>query len=127
MESCIPKRALPKKKNLPWLTKNLTRAMHKRNWLYRRAKKTGQSTWKSKYKAARNETLKMLRKEKQGYFDKHINNVSTKQFWKTMKFLNKDAVLIPTLIDNDHNKAIDDQDKAQNALIHHCLLCSTQT
>ena len=53
----------------------------------------------------------MLRKEKQGYFDKHINNVSTKQFWKTMKCLKKDTVSIPTLIDNDH-KAIVDQDKA---------------
>ena len=112
MGSCIPKGVLPKKKNLPWLTKNLTRAMHKRKWLYRRARKTGQSAWKKKYKAARNETLKMLRKEKQDYFDKYVNNVSTKQFWKTMKYLRKDAVSIPTLIDNDHNKAIEDQDKA---------------
>ena len=34
MQSCIPKGVLPKTKNLPWLTKNLTPAMHKRNWLY---------------------------------------------------------------------------------------------
>ena len=55
----------------------------------------------------------MLHKEKQGYiFDKHVNNMSTKQFLKTMKFLEKDTVSITTLIDNDHNKAIEDQDKA---------------
>ena len=48
---------------------------------------------------------------KQYYFDKYVNNLSTKQFWKTMKYLRKDAVSIPTLIDDDH-KAIADQDKA---------------
>jgi hypothetical protein len=34
-------------------------------------------------------------------FDKHINSV-----------LKKDAVLIPTLVDDKHNTAIEDQDKA---------------
>ena len=86
MEICIPKGTLPKKKNLPRLTKNLTCAMRKRNWLYRRARKTGQAAWMSKYKAARNKTLAMLQKEKQSYFDKHVNNVSSKQIWKTMRF-----------------------------------------
>ena len=85
--------------------------MCKRNWLYRRARKTGQAAWMSEYKAARNKTLAKLRKEKQSYFDKHVNNVSSEQFWKTMKFLKKDAVSIPTLVDDGH-KAIEDQDKA---------------
>ena len=114
METCIPKGTLPKKKNLPWLTKNLTRAMRKRNWLFRRAKNAGpaQAQWKSKYKIARNKALTMLRKEKQAYFDKNVNNVNNKEFWKTIKFLNKGSVSIPTLVDDEHDKAIEDQDKA---------------
>ena len=108
METCIPKGTLPKKKKLPWLTKNLIRAMRKRNWLYRRARNSGQATW---YKAARNKALAMLRNEKQSYFDKHVNNVSNRQFWKTIKFLKKEAVSISTRVDEEHNKAIEDRDK----------------
>ena len=35
--------------------------MYKRKWLYRIAKVSGQSSWKAKYKAARNRTMTMLR------------------------------------------------------------------
>ena len=31
MESCMPKGILPKRKNLPWLSKNIRWAMQKRN------------------------------------------------------------------------------------------------
>ena len=41
MESCIPKGILPKRKNLPWLSKNIRRAMQKRNNVY----KKGQAFW----------------------------------------------------------------------------------
>ena len=35
-----------------------------------------------------------------------------KQFWKTIKSLKRDVVIIPTLTDDNHNEAIGDQDKA---------------
>ena len=82
METCIPKGTLPQRRNLPWLTKNLVRAMRKRKWLYRRAKVSGLPSWKNKYKAARNKALTMLRRAKQKYFDSCINSTSNKQFWK---------------------------------------------
>ena len=54
----------------------------------------------------------MLRRAKQKYFYSCINSASNKQFWKTIKSLKRDAVIIPTLTDDDHNEAIGDQDKA---------------
>ena len=41
MELCIPKKPLPKRRNLPWLTKELTKGIRKRNLLYRRARRGG--------------------------------------------------------------------------------------
>ena len=49
-----------------------------------------------------------------------INSASAcnKQFWKTIKSLKRDAVIIPTLTDDDHNEAIiGDQDKANNIML----------
>lgn len=60
MKTFIPKGTLRWKKNLPWLTKNLIHAMHKRKWLYRMAKASRQSSWKGKYTAARNRTLTIV-------------------------------------------------------------------
>ena len=64
MEECIPKTVLPPRKNLPWLNKNLTRAMKKRNQLYKRAKQSGDF---SKYKHARNNIVSNLRKAKKAF------------------------------------------------------------
>ena len=41
MKETIPKRTVPKRQNLPWLSKNALWAMRKRNYLYRQAKRTG--------------------------------------------------------------------------------------
>ena len=63
MEKCIPKGTLPRpwRKNPPWLTKNLLRAMCKRNSLFRRARNTNHPTH---WKAYRNMTVSMLRQSK---------------------------------------------------------------
>ena len=44
IEDCVPKKVLPKRRNLPWMTRNLTRAMRKRNHLFRCAKKSGSTS-----------------------------------------------------------------------------------
>ena len=50
MNECIPKKKLPNRKNLPWLTKKLINMIKRRNLLYKRAKLTGNF---SKYRAIR--------------------------------------------------------------------------
>ena len=41
MAACIPKGMLPKKKNLPWMSKNIHRTIMRRNNMYKRAKSSG--------------------------------------------------------------------------------------
>ena len=103
MEECIPKTVLPPRKNLPWLNKNLTRAMKKRNQLYKRAKQSGDF---SKYKHARNNIVSNLRKAKKAFFGS-LNPKNSKKFWKTMKYLNKQQCSIPTLRHGDANVQTD--------------------
>ena len=67
MESCIPKGILPKRKNLPWLSKNIRRAMQKRNNVYKRAKLSGCSQLWNKFRTMRNRVTTMLRNSKQAF------------------------------------------------------------
>ena len=96
MEQCIPQRSLPPRKNLPWMNKNLKQAMRRRNALYKNGKRTGNF---SKFKAARNRVVNLLRESKKNYFTK-INPRDTKKFWKIIKSLNKTSQSIPTLSHN---------------------------
>ena len=53
MEECIPKATLPPRRNRPWLTKKLIQAIRRRNFLYKRAKATGNySKYRSYTKAS---------------------------------------------------------------------------
>ena len=111
MENCIPKCTLPRRKNLPWLSKNLKRAMQKRNTLFKKAKSSGSAVLQRKYKRMRNKVTAILRNSKQSFFARNINNGSKKKFWKTMKYLRKDQSTIPSLQSGDA-RADNDLDKA---------------
>ena len=43
MEQCIPRCTLSRRKNLPWLSKRITQSIRKRNYLFKEAKRTGNS------------------------------------------------------------------------------------
>ena len=51
MDQCVPKTTLPAKKNLPWLSKELTKSIRARNSAYKRAKRTRASQHFLSYKA----------------------------------------------------------------------------
>ena len=108
MNKCIPKKTLPKRKNLPWLTKRLVNQIKKRNFLYKRGKLSGNL---SKYKSMRNKGTRELRKAKQNFFLK-INSRKPKEFWRAVKYLNKQQTTIPSLIDEDGNQAHTSSQKA---------------
>ena len=94
LEECIPKRSLPQRRNLPWLSKKLVTTMKRRNLLFRRAKKTGNFL---KYKSLRNKLVSEFRKAKSAYFGR-LNPKNPKDFWRTVKYLNKKQSTIPTLV-----------------------------
>ena len=81
IELCIPKESLPKRKNLPWLMKDLNRAIRKGNVLYRRARRDGNCLLFNQYKEQRNKVVTELRKAK-GCFFRGFNPSNSKQFWK---------------------------------------------
>ena len=129
MDECIPKCTLPRHKNLPWLSKNLKRAMQKWNSLFRRARSSGSTELWRKYKRMRNKVTSVLKNSKQSFFARNVNSGNKKQFWKTMKYLRKEQSTIPTLqlgdrcADNDLDKANMLNNHSLIVSTHHCLLC----
>ena len=97
IEECIPKQTLPRRKNLPWMSRNLVRAMRKRNRLYRQARKRRNPSLLNCYKRERNRVVRELRRAKRDYYFRNLNPNNTKQFWKTVKLMNKQKTSIPTL------------------------------
>lgn len=108
MRECIPTKILPKRKNLPWLSKGLVNSIKRRNLLYKRGKVSGNL---SRYKLKRNKVTCDLRKAKKSYFQK-INPKKPKEFWKAVKYLSKQQSSIPTLMDEDGNEAFTGAQKA---------------
>ena len=111
MEECIPTRSLPQRKNLPWLSKKLITSMKKRNFLFRKAKKSGNF---STYKSVRSKLVSDLHKARSAYLKKLIPE-NLKQFWRTVKYLNKKQSTIPTLV-SDTLEANSGTEKANNKL-----------
>ena len=93
MEKCIPKGKIPKRKNLPWLTNDLTKMMRKRNRHFKRARSSNKD--EVKYRKLRNQVVTKLREAKNDFF--HKLKPSSKDFWKAIKCLNRDTSSIPTL------------------------------
>ena len=108
MNECIPKKKLPNRKNLPWLSKRLINLIKRRNLLYKKAKLTGNF---SKYKAMQNKVTSELRSAKRSYLQS-LNPKKSKEFWRAMKYLNKWQSTIPTLVDENNVEATSNSEKA---------------
>ena len=119
MQDCIPRKVLPKRKNLPWLSKGLVNSIKKKNLLYKQGKQSGNL---SKYRRMRNKVTSELRTAKRSYFQR-LNPKNPKEFWKSIKFLNKKQSSIPTLTDEDGNEALTGSQKAEmlNSFFSKCF------
>ncbi len=100
MSACIPQQTLRWKRNVPWLKKNITRYIRKWNAAFQAARKSGKSDHHSKFKKLRNKVVKLMRSAKSSYFQR-LNPKDKKQFWKAVKYLNKQQSNIPTLHHQD--------------------------
>ena len=90
MEQTIPTASLSARSNLPWLTKDIKKAMRKRDILFKK------KAYSLEYRRARNKVVGMVRKAKCNYF-KRLDPKHTKKFWKTVKYLTKNQANIPKL------------------------------
>ena len=123
MEECIPQSRLPKKRNLPWISKGVLTAMRRRNKCFKKAQRDGDHASKERYKDARNKALKMLRTVKKRYFANLKPN--SKEFWKTVKLQSGSKATVPTL-KHGQSEASSDIDKA-TALNNFFASCFNQS
>ena len=76
----------------PWITENIKRHIYHRDFLKKKAVKTGSSNLHDAYKRARNDLNRLIEKTKTEYFTSIINNTAKnpKEMWKTInKITNK--------------------------------------
>ncbi len=78
----------------PWITSEIKNMMHRRDFLKRKAVKTGSKQFHDAFTKARNELNKLIKRTKTDYFTNTINNCDNKpkQMWKTInKLTNKNS------------------------------------
>ena len=121
IEECIPKQTLPRRRNLPWMSRNLVRAMRKQNRLYKQARKHRNPSLLNCYKRERNRVVCELRRAKRDYYFRNLNPNNTKQFWKTVKLMNKQKTSIPTL--NRNGMAANEDSEKANMLNQYFSEC----
>ena len=75
-----------------------------------------------RYTAMRNKVVTLLRESKQRFFDE-LNNADTKQFWRTMRILNRKSSSIPSLQDENNATIKSNTGKANalNSFFHRCF------
>ena len=95
MSACFPQQTL-KRRNVPWLTKNITCHIRLRNAAFHATKRSDRPEVTTKYKKLRNKVVKMLREAKNSYLNR-LNVGSRKQFWKAVKVLSTQQSTISTL------------------------------
>ena len=89
--------------------------MKQGNQLFKKAKRSGNF---GQFKLSRNCTVTMLRCAKQNYFRK-LNPRDPMTFWKTVKLVNKNNQLIPTL---SHDGRIADSDGEKANMLNTFLI-----
>ena len=88
MSVCIPKKVLPSKEHLPWLSNSLLKAIRTRNRLFKAFKRTGCTHKLSQYRIARNRITKEIRIAKMKFF-RNTDTSNPKTYWKLFKILTK--------------------------------------
>ena len=96
MEQCIPRKLLPRRKNLPWINRCLIMAIRRRNSLFKKYKVTGLESVLVEYKFVRNSVTSELHRAKQRFFNR-LHHSDPKTFWKLYKTLTRKETTIPTL------------------------------
>ena len=75
--------------HVPWLTSEIKTKMYHRDFLKKKAVKTGSILFHNAYKKARNNLNKLVKDTKASYYNKAINscNKDPKSMWKTINQL----------------------------------------
>ena len=111
ISACIPKKALPRRRNLPWIDSCTLQAFKRRNSLLKAYKRSGSPLKFLQYKHARNRIVSKMREAKHLYFQR-LQSVDDKTFWKLFKMLTRKDSSIPTLVVPNSGTVTNDTQKA---------------
>ena len=106
-QECIPSKLIRGKSSLPWITQEIKRLIHKRDSLYAKFKKTGDSDIRTKFQTLRQQIKKKIKDSYQGYLENLLgltDNDSTcdsKKLFSFLKNSRRDQQGIPPLKQND--------------------------
>ena len=110
MKICVPQRSLKLQKSLPWITGDIVGLIKERNFHFLKAKKSNDPIHFALYKSLRNQIVGLLRVAKKDFFNS-LAPTNSKQFWKTIKMINKEQSQIPSL-SYDNLEAVTPKEKA---------------
>ena len=111
MKICVPQRSLKLQKSLPWITGDIVGLIKERNFHFLKAKKSNDPIHFALYKSLRNQIVGLLRVAKKDFFNSLALPTNSKQFWKTIKMINKEQSQIPSL-SYDNLEAVTPKEKA---------------
>ena len=120
ISKCIPNKTVRiKPREPPWMNNEIKKCIRMRKRTYKKAKRTDNQYYWTKFRTIRNKTISLIRKCKQNYYDNlatklKTSNISPRDWWKVLKsFLSTvDKPSIPAL--NDHGQLVFNNDeKAQ--------------
>ena len=101
--------------------KQVIQAIRKPDALFRKAKRCKNPSIFQKYRAARNRVTALIRLNKTKFFQS-LKCSDLKDFWKAIKFLNKQETTIPTLIHNGSSyEASCDKANVLNCYFQQCF------
>ena len=107
LTSVMPFKTLRSKCHLPWIDGSVRKQMSRRDWLFKKAKRSGSPRLWEAYKSQRNATTSAIKRAHNKYVSNIMGDLDTddsssqesdiKRFWGYVKKSRKDSVGVPTL------------------------------
>ena len=114
MRECIPSKTVPIRSYTPWIDRDISHDIRRRERWYHKFKVSKSAEWLAKYKALRNAIVCKIRKAKQAYFNNLANSRSdSKKFWSSIRLLRPRSIPSSSSLSHGSTVAHTDQDKAE--------------
>ena len=81
----IPKKLCKRRKSQPWVSKSLRKKMKKRDKIFKRSRRYGDSRSEDRYLQLKREIQRQLRQEHRNYLNSLFEGTDTKRFWTYIK------------------------------------------
>ena len=112
MNNGIPQTTLPERRTCPLDDyKGVVQTIRKRNYYFKKAKRTGDTNAQDRYKQLRTSVVSQLRQQKSEFFQK-FDSGSALDFWRAARLLDNRKTSFP-MLSNGSDNVSDDVEKAE--------------